>query len=193
MNEKHKIFTYIEEDNLEKVKELVEGGLNINNIYNVDEEGITPLMSATGCQDKSILEYLLSKGADLSQTSLDRGDNILTWCSKWGTWDNFDYVVEKLKEKDIFDINFQNNEGSTATIIAVAYGDDKMLKKILSHNPDLSIKDEDGMNALGIAYRDQVNDREEVRKIITLANMQQSFNGLRKTDASPGSTKKNKK
>ncbi|MCG8329697.1 MAG: ankyrin repeat domain-containing protein [Chitinophagales bacterium] len=62
------------------------------------------------------------------------------------------------------DINFQEKNGSTMLMLAVAYGDKQIVKFLLSKGPNLAIRNNDGKTAIGIA---EENGRLEILDLLS--------------------------
>jgi ankyrin repeat protein len=62
-----KLFDAIEDRNLEKVKELIDSGCDVNRSYSEDE--ITPLMYAATIGNLEIVKLLVQSGADVNAKS----------------------------------------------------------------------------------------------------------------------------
>ena len=96
---------------LEKVKELVENGANI---YEKDNKGMTPVMSATlFVPHLDVVQYLESKGADLKAKDSD-GNTLLHNVIISGDLEIIKYLVEYG-----LDVNAANNDGLTPFQIAI--------------------------------------------------------------------------
>ncbi len=165
---KNNIFQEIENNNIEFVKKFFKSEINIRDIFS-DDEGKTPLMAATEVEGTLMLQTLLDLGCDLFQATTERGDNVLTWCAKWGFVENFDFLAKQMNGN--FNINYQNGEGNTPLILAAYYGNSLMMRNIAKYEPDIYIKNSDGETVLDILRNSKINDRteavEEISKILT--------------------------
>ena len=119
MDPVQELFDYIQHDNLEGIKRLIEDeGVDIECVCNVDDYEYFPLEYAVYCEKLEIVKYLLSQGADTYRKDEDDDgtpltDAVITGC------------VEIAKELILFgaDVTALDNCGSN--IIEMAITSDK--------------------------------------------------------------------
>jgi len=100
----------IESNDLDKVKLLVNNGVDVNE---PDAEGKTPLMAALALVENiQIAKFLIKKGADVNAQD-DNGDTVLNLCVI-----NDKYKLVKLLLKKGADPNISNNGCNTALMLA---------------------------------------------------------------------------
>ena len=113
------IIDYASENNLEKVKECLENGADVNLQGGY---GRTALAWASWYKNENIVQLLLENKADVNiQDSY--GDTALLWASRRGS----ENIVQLLLENGA-DVNIQNEFGKTALIVAREVGNTKMVK-----------------------------------------------------------------
>lgn len=175
----NKIFDAIKNGDVENLKKILSNGYDLNNIFDEDEanEGKTPLMAAVEENNINVVKVLLDFGSDIFQRTEQRGDNALTWCSKWGTADMFKFLANQMGDK--FDINYQNDEGNTCLILAAFYGFDDMLKAIFEYEPDLTIKNEDGEDVFDTLNNSKINDRTSSKELVSEMLMKKTIKKIK--------------
>lgn len=173
----NKLFDAIYTSDIKTIKSLVSHGYDLNNCFDEEDEGKTPLMTAMEVNSSEVVKLLLDLGADINQATELRGDTALTWCSKFGTIQNFKGLVSILGDK--FDVNTQNSEGNTPLILSACYGFDDMVLTILEHKPSLHIKNAEGEDVFQVVASDQVNDRSLTREILSMALTQATIKKMK--------------
>ena len=135
------------EDKLpEKVEEIVNSGtININNC---DADGYTPLILACTVGHHDIVEYLISKKADVDFTAPD-GASALFCAVQEGHWE----VVELLIDSDA-SVNLQSNGGATPLYIASQEGFKSLVRKLLQHGAKPNVRAH-GVSPLFIACQER--------------------------------------
>lgn len=156
----HPIFKAISKGHIKNIKSIVEEGCNLNQVFHEDE-GKTPLMAAVEQNNQDVIQTLLDLGSDLYQVTELRGDNVVTWCSKWGTPSHFIFLANQMENQ--FDIDYANTEGNTSLMLAATYGLDDMIKTIWTYHPSLVIKNVDQEDVFDI-LNNSFNDRESTKK-----------------------------
>ena len=160
-----KIFKAIEEGDIEQIREIILNGCDLNNTFDIEDEGKTPLMAAVELNNKEVIDILLKSGSNIFQTTELRGDNVITWCSKWGISENFNLLAQYMGEN--FNINYANEEGNTALMLAANYGFNDMLNTILEYEPALDIKNSDQEDVFDILNSQLINGRESTKEILS--------------------------
>ncbi|MBN1412334.1 MAG: ankyrin repeat domain-containing protein [Spirochaetales bacterium] len=179
-----------------RVKELIEGGANINN--HDGGNGATPLHLAARYNRVEIIKYLLKNGAILdAQMGYDitplhwaasscnpeavdvligAGANLEARDSHekntpliaicWGGNNECGYKTVKLLLEAGADPNARRVENSTALIFVARYGNVAMIRLLLDHGADPALKRKDGMNAYQIAL---AGNHSEAARLLKLA------------------------
>ena len=127
------------EVNLEKVKELVEKGADVNL---KDKEGYTALMNASCDSNKEIAEFLVAHGAEINVKGND-GMTALIFASRGGYKD----IVELLVNNGA-DVNIKEKQGMTALMLASLNGHREIVEFLVLRGADVNAKDEFEQTAL---------------------------------------------
>lgn len=173
----NKLFDAVYSSDVITIKNLVTNGYDLKQAFDDEDEGKTPLMTAMEVNSPEVVKLLLDLGADLEQATELRGDTALTWCSKFGTIQNFKGLVSILGDK--FDVNCTNAEGNTPLMLAASYGFDDMVLTILEHSPSLQIRNAQGQDVFQIVANDQVTDRSLTREILSMALTQATIKKMK--------------
>jgi hypothetical protein len=140
------------EGDLERVKQLVEGGVEINEIVLDSHDGTreTALLNACSGGQVDIVAYLCEHGADIHHAD-SGGMNALRWASFEG-----DVLTVKYLLKHGARISGRCHDGLTALLLAAENGSFDILKYLLSPEGGASITDRDnfGRTALLLAAVD---------------------------------------
>lgn len=151
----------IKEGNLEKLKELVALGSNIN--YK-DEYGYTPLIWAVKCNHKNIIEFLISKGVDREikdnhgfNSSVNYNRTALFWAVSL----QYTEIVKLLIENGAY-INVKDSWGYTLLIWAVISEYFEIIEYLIDKKIDINTQDNDGRTALSHS----INKNIEISKIL---------------------------
>jgi hypothetical protein len=140
-NELHLCAEYGE---LERVKQLVEGGANIEEL---DEDGMTALLRASSTGQSDTVVYLVEHGANVAHTARD-GTTALHWACIVGTLS----TVKCLLEHGATTVE-RSNDGKTALLHAAHRGSLEVVQYLLSVEGGASIteSDDEGNSALLLA------------------------------------------
>ncbi|XP_048242032.1 uncharacterized protein LOC125374739 [Haliotis rufescens] len=117
--------------------------------YDVDRRTVgekTLLMIAAEAGHLGVFNFLLQEGADVSATEKDRY-NCLHLSCKTGSKDIVNVIIEKFQHL----INDRNGEGNTPVMVCAESGQVEILKFLLSHQADLTLVNDDKLNAFHIA------------------------------------------
>ncbi|XP_071108992.1 ankyrin repeat domain-containing protein 50-like [Haliotis cracherodii] len=108
-----------------------------------EKHGRTPLMVAAEKGHRRVFDFLIRKGANVSQVD-DDGNNILHWACRGGHMDMMKYLLSQHS----VDIHSRGKFGSTPLMKAVYYGNRDMFKFLVSQGANVSQVDDDGDNIL---------------------------------------------
>jgi ankyrin repeat protein len=159
---------------LEKVKALIKDDPNL--VFSKDENGATPLLTATVVGHKEVVEMLLATKADVNAKD-NNGNTPLFYAVSIGRKD----LVELLLINKA-DVNVQNNKGATPLHFAAARGFKDILdprfnailqraedggykdvaKLLLANNADVDAQDNKGNTPLHLAARGGYKDVAEL-------------------------------
>lgn len=130
---------------LDRVRQLVERDHASLAAYSPD--GFPPLALAAYTGHLPVVDYLLSRGADVNQVGKNRGRfTALTGAVSSGHRD----VVARLLESGA-DPNYWYQGGFTPVLEAAANGDVPTLELLTAHGGDLTVETEQGKTALSLA------------------------------------------
>lgn len=141
-----------EAGNIEEIKTALIEGADIN--YKDDKEK-TALMYAIKNNRRSAAEFLIKRGANLSELFIE------------GVYEKKYYKIIKSLVKNSHDINLKNQDGDTIliSISKVDYTPDNLnfVKFLLKNNANVNIRNNEGdtaliINALGNYYEDKINN-----------------------------------
>lgn len=192
MNSLNSIFEDIRNGDLEKVRRLIDLGLNIEsrNCINGDD---TPLITAVACENLEITKLLIDSGAQ-SMAENDAGDNSLEVACDLGYFEifkilfeprKFEYDLDKLlccsnnsrrRSLEIFKLlvefganfEYEDEEGSTPLIIASRYSNLKIVEYLVSIGANIEAKNVDGETPLIAAISSTVEHHKNNLKIIDI-------------------------
>ncbi len=143
------IFDAVKNNDLSKVKTLVEKDVSIINLK--DKSGNTLLHEAAYGGSLTIVEFLIFKGADINS-----GNTVLDTPLHLAISNGRDDVAILLIEKGA-DLNKQNNRGTTP-LHETAYSNNKMIAELLiSKGVDLEIKNKSNYTPLAALTRSNSN------------------------------------
>jgi ankyrin repeat protein len=130
------------EGNIDKVKEMVESGTDVNT---KDEQGWTAAYWALSTGQKDVFEYLLNKGADINIKAND-GLMLLNRASMRG----FKEIVEQLIAKGV-DVDVKDTDGRTPLQIAASGGHTDIVKLLIAQKANVNNISKNGRHPLGDA------------------------------------------
>jgi ankyrin repeat protein len=130
------------EGNLQKVKELIANGANINVR---DESGFTPLLMAATRGHKDTTKFLIAKGANLNARS-DLGFTLLMFVSEKGWKD----IAELLISKGT-DVNAKTKNEFTALMAASGNGQKEMAEFLIFMGAKINVMADTGFTPLKYA------------------------------------------
>ncbi len=147
--------------NIQKVRETIAAGANVNtNMNTTDESGITPLM-ATAASTEAPIEIgklLLEKGAKVNAKDW-LGWTALMYASYYGQTELAKLLMNKGAE-----VNAKSNTGWTPLMYAAYTGQIAIGKLLIENGADVNAKTREGQTALSIAVsRDQSGFAELLR------------------------------
>ena len=139
----------LKEGNIEVTEQYLEMG---HSSTRMDSSDLIPLAYAIQNNSLAMIDLLIKYKADVKAIFLERTTPLIYSVLLEKT-DLIDPLIEKGSE-----INFQDNLGRTAIMIAVERENIRMVKKLLKHSPDLEITDFSGKSVYD--YLDFVRKRE---------------------------------
>jgi ankyrin repeat protein len=139
---------------VEKVKELIAKGYNINT---QDDANWTPLHNSAQAGRKEIAELLMASGADVNAKNKDGWTALM-----FATVGGYTEIVKSLLEKGA-DVNAKNNDGWTALMFVMEKGYIEIVKSLLEKGADVNAKNKDGWTALTFAT---VKGHSEIAKLL---------------------------
>jgi ankyrin repeat protein len=133
------MFMAVEKNNLPQLKAFLRENPSLANIKK--PWGETVLMHAIAHGNKSIVDYLISQGADIhAKNCADRG---ALW---YAIMDRFDIMNELLSMG--LDVNAKDSIGMTVLMMACLSNRVKMTQLLISKGADVNAQDYDGLTAL---------------------------------------------
>jgi ankyrin repeat protein len=152
----------IKANDIDKVKEIVEQGGDINI---TDGRGRTPLYYAAWLGKKEIAEYLISKGADMTKGASWKGyDTPLHEAAKY---DHID-IVKLFLDKGV-DPNIRNSAGQTPLMHATWECHPEIIGLLVKYGANINLKDKSGQTAFhywALERRDVALYRKTVKTLI---------------------------
>jgi hypothetical protein len=135
--------------NLERIRQLVEGGVNIDE---ANENDVTALLLACSMRRFEMVVYLVEHGANVTHADGD-GMTALHYASLYGLMFDTLPTVTYLLLKHGARIAERNNEGATAFLFAAEKGNEDVVQYLLSSEGGASITeiDDQGNTALLLA------------------------------------------
>ena len=122
-----------------KVKELVDGGADVNE---TDSVGRTALMIAAKHGESEIARVLMQAGADVRVVTKEMGKPTLMW--SMGHNDLHTYIATMMIERGA-DVNETDKAGWTPLMMAVLSMNIKTVKLLLKHGADKTVTVEEGL------------------------------------------------
>ena len=129
--------------NLEKVKELLESGSDINER---GENDMTPLHRAAEQGHDEIVNYLISKGADVNAEAESRWTPLHR-----GAYNNHAEVVRLLSMLAGVDVNARDIFGQNALHLAAQKGNEALIEHLIRMGVDAHAKDNNGDTPRSVA------------------------------------------
>ncbi|XP_067653167.1 putative ankyrin repeat protein RF_0381 [Haliotis asinina] len=123
----------------------------------------TPVMVAAGKGRKEVVEFLVSKGADIN-TSNRAGKNILHLACRAENVELVKYILSK----NMADINSRDKKQMTPILIAAMEGHEEVVQLLVNEGAKVSLRDKKANNILHLACR---GGHVEVVKYILSQNM----------------------
>lgn len=134
-------FKMADDGSVKACEYFVQAGMSVNMH---DSKGVSLLSHAVRSRHLSVVEFLLSEGADVNVVSADRGNTpLMDACS-----DNNEAIFDCLLEAGA-DINLKNKNSQTALILAVGSKSEIIAEKLINSGADVNIRD-----SLGMTVRD---------------------------------------
>ena len=143
--ESDELFSAVKNNNLERVKVLVEQGADKNKSFGCHTHGdfccYTPLMIAADYSTLNVLRYFVEQGADVEQACCAGNTPLMVATSK-GRFEVARYLLEQGADRDR-----TNNFGNTSLHQAAAGGSScylKIAKLLMSYGADLNAENDYG-------------------------------------------------
>jgi uncharacterized protein len=124
---------------------LIANSYNLEELNQSGENGDTALMKATRLGNYSVVQELISAGADINSRNND--NNNALWFACFG---NHYELINLLLEMKI-NIDNQNDNGATVLMYAASAGKAEVVKLLLQHHPNLNLKNLDDYKAIDFA------------------------------------------
>ncbi|XP_067668390.1 putative ankyrin repeat protein RF_0381 [Haliotis asinina] len=134
------------------------------NIVDVNSHGCrskTPVIEAAQHGHRDVVEFLVKKGADVTQVD-DIGENTLHWACEGGDLE----TVKLLLSLNIVDINSHGWRSRTPVMVAARYGSAQVVELLVTKGADVSLVDGVKDNILHYACRG--GDIETVKLVLSL-------------------------
>ena len=175
-------FNY-KKSNIDDIKNIFKQDISVETKDEYDE---TPLVKAVYAQNKEIVEYLVSKDADMYATNLS-GETTMMICAKNGfleiseillkkgydlnksvpstrqsvlslaTWTNQSSMVSWLLKRGA-DVNVEDDQGWTPLMVASYSGFTSIVKELLKHDANTAVKNKKGLTAFDLATLNNHSD-----------------------------------
>ena len=153
------IYDAVENDNLERVRLLIEQGADKDK--GDSHHGQTPLRLASRRGHLTVVQYLVEQGA-----SLDKGDNVnntpLIVAAASGHLEIVRYLLEQGADRDK-----ANNGGMTPLYFAASRGYLEIAMLLMSYGADLNARSNDGRLPIDVAIIEEMKQaiRDEPRRV----------------------------
>lgn len=134
---------HIAKENEKICNMFLEAGMDVNCR---DAAGTPMICIAARSGRKSMIEWLLSEGADINAVSKDRGYSAVMDA----VWKSSPDIVKFLIEKGA-NLNFISNDGQTALIVATGASNPRICELLVKNGADPTYKDRMGMSSLDYA------------------------------------------
>jgi ankyrin repeat protein len=158
----------LQEGKLDMAKILLNHNINVNAHT---KNGMTALHYAASKGDQEIIRILIAKGANVNTRNQD-GESPL----HQATHAENRFVVCHLLLTQNINVNFQDRHGETVLHRVARIGDEKLLKLLLAHGADLSIRNKDRKTPLDIALQEK---RPDIIQILNQHYLSQNHLGFR--------------
>ena len=161
-NPNKKLLVAARRGQLDKVKELLDGGANVN--YRDVEFSTTALMQANEHDHLDVVNELLSRGADVTLRNRS-GTTVLYQAAYRGHVD----ILKKIIEKYIaggYHLNDVDSQGKTALHQAVEGGHVNSVRALVENGANTMIRDDDGLTPYDYAAGGWGAAREEIRALL---------------------------
>ena len=144
------------EGDLQKVKAEIEAGKKVDS---KDAAGQTALMYAAGSGRMEVVEYLLSRGADVNAVSGTFGaGTALSYAASANRLEVMEYLIAKGAN-----VNLVSRRGESPLFFAARQGHDEAVKFLLENGANAKIKNKNDQTALNVAVS---NNHGEVAQIL---------------------------
>ena len=140
-----KLIEASENDDLKRVKHLLDSGADVN-ATNIFKQ--TALTAAASFSYWDIVKVLLERKANINFQNGEYGMSALMYASESGDEEIAKFLIERGA-----DVNLKDNWDFTALMRASKGGYDKIVRLLLKHGADPHAKNEDGDTALDLATR----------------------------------------
>jgi ankyrin repeat protein len=142
------LISFIENNELDEVKKMVEMGTDINYIIYKDNYIYTPLYHSVRSRNDDIFHYLIKNGADIYQ-KVEIDCTLLMSAAAFGT----ENMINTLLAKG-FDINQKAGRyGMTPLMCAVIHSRENTSRFLLQNGADVSIKNNEGVTAFKLVKK----------------------------------------
>jgi len=142
VNDKFLIYA-IDDGDVERVKELIKQGCNLNVKTSFDDGGDTALIKAIRFNNYDIVKLLIDAGADINLKNEYRGYTPLMASVRYfnssDDKDIFEYILDAKP-----DLNAVDNQHGTAIMMTIYHHHWNMMYALLDAGADPFIKDDDG-------------------------------------------------
>jgi hypothetical protein len=146
--EEMNLFEAIDSDDIEKVKECIESGADVN----MTNSSLTPLhVSLMGGTSKEIIELLIANGADINARNSHQSTPLHMACM------NDVIEVAKILIDAGAEIDAKNNLGITPLHLACKNGGLSTVEALIERGADMDIKSNDGHDAMWYAKHNNRN------------------------------------
>lgn len=143
----------------DRVVELIEGGYSVNQR---DNENVTLLHWASINNRKEVVQYLISKGAEVDAIGGDLESTPLHWASRQGHLQMVVLLMQYRADPSLCDV-----DGLNCLHLAAQFGHTAIVAYLISKGQDINVTDSNGMTALmWSSYR--ISTKDPTRLLISL-------------------------
>lgn len=139
-------------------RKAIEKGANVDA---KDEFGWTPLLRAVATKNKELVDFLISKGANVNAKNTSDGTTVIGYACMWGEENKS--IVELLLSKGAR-LNVTDGAGRTPLFVPVMGGNLSIVELLLSKGIDVNSKDRNGQTALSFAEQNGNQEMIELLK-----------------------------